>query len=92
MGKRVALTLLIWIFVTEGCIAQRPWSAKRDADFCYVGEYTGIDTIIRIDGYYTCESCDSPYGYSLIFLKMVFLLILIIQIFLLLVIIRVKLK
>jgi len=59
MGKLVALILLILSLNIEGCIAQRPWGAKRDTDFCYTGTYTGIDTLINVNGYYYFTNGDS---------------------------------
>lgn len=71
MGKLVALILMIWGMTIGDSIAQRPWGAKRDIDFCYRGSYTGIDTIINTDGYYYLRQDDSSRfdGYSFIFFK-----------------------
>lgn len=71
MGKLASLIVLVFGFYIEGCIAQRPWGAKRDSNFCYCGNYTGIDTLIKIIGYYSYSERESSRydGKSFIFFK-----------------------
>ena len=50
--KKMILIIIIYVCVTSSC-GSIPKSIRNAVAFCYTNTYTGIDTLINIEGYYS---------------------------------------
>lgn len=56
--RKFCFTILVLVFILSGCVTIKP----KDFTYPYIAEYTGLDTLINIDGYYVAQrECDSTF-------------------------------
>lgn len=66
--KSIIIGLFFCFFINSCGIINTSSQVKKKFTYCYDGQYTGIDKLINVDGYYTIGEERDTYGINAVFI------------------------